>query len=225
MNQILDKISKALRLGENNSNENEAQNAILVAQKLMAKYRITQEDINDFVNEKDNQDVEVIEEKTAKEVNNDKWKRSLMITIARNFRCDAYYRGGKLVIVGEKEDILISKRIYLYAKQSIFNNFKTFFKEHYEPYELDNSVRNKLKREYALGFINGLSEKFEKQKENSELSLVVINPNVKKYINNIKFTGVHRSRKSDITNQYCYQQGKEDGRNLADIDTQMEGVG
>ena len=30
MNQILDKISKALELGTNNNNENEAQNAILV---------------------------------------------------------------------------------------------------------------------------------------------------------------------------------------------------
>ena len=41
MNQILEKISKALRLGTNNSNTNEAQNAILAAQRLMAKYKIS----------------------------------------------------------------------------------------------------------------------------------------------------------------------------------------
>ena len=87
-----------------------------------------------------------------------------------------------------------------------------------------SSMRNKYKREYALGFIKGLSEKFEEQKANSELSLVVVNPNVKEYLNGINFSGVHRSRTSYITNTYCYEKGKYNGKNLADIDTQMEGV-
>lgn len=224
MNQILEKISKALRLGTNNNNENEAQSAILAAQRLMAKYRISEEDLNDFLNENEKQDTKVIEENTENEINNDKWKRSLMITIAKNFRCDVYYHGGRLVIVGAKEDILISKRVYIYAKQAILNSFKKFFKENYESYSTSASLRNKYKREFALGFIKGLSEKFEEQKSNSELSLVVVNPKVKEYIGNIKFTGVHRSRSSYITNNYCFQEGKRKGKNLADIDTRMEGV-
>lgn len=223
MNQILDKISKTLKLGTNNNNENEAQSAILAAQRLMAKYHISQEDINDFINENENTDTEVIEEKAENEMNNDKWKRRLMVTIAKNFRCDVYYHGGKLVIVGAKEDILISKRIYLYAKQSILNSFKKFYKENYEPYAVNSSMRNKYKREFAFGFINGLREKFEEQKANSELSLVVVNPNVKEYLNNINFTGVHRSRSSYITNNYCFEEGKRKGKSLADIDTQVEG--
>lgn len=223
MNQILDKISKTLKLGTNNNNENEAQSAILAAQRLMAKYHISQEDINDFINENENTDTEVIEEKAENEMNNDKWKRRLMVTIAKNFRCDVYYHGSKLVIVGEKEDILISKRIYLYAKQSILNSFKKFYKENYEPYAVNSSMRNKYKREFAFGFINGLREKFEEQKANSELSLVVVNPNVKEYLNNINFTGVHRSRSSYITNNYCFEEGKRKGKSLADIDTQVEG--
>lgn len=44
MNQILEKISKALRLGKDNNNENEAQAAILAAQRLMAKYKISEEE-------------------------------------------------------------------------------------------------------------------------------------------------------------------------------------
>lgn len=224
MNQILDKISKTLKLGTNNSNENEAQSAILAAQRLMAKYHISQEDINDFINENENTDTEVIEEKAENKMNNDKWKRRLMVTIAKNFRCDVYYHGGKLVIVGAKEDILISKRIYLYAKQSILNSFKKFYKENYEPYATDNSMRNKYKREFAFGFINGLREKFEEQKANSELALVVVNPNVKEYLNKINFSGVHRSRSSYITNNYCFEEGKRKGKNLADIDTRVEGV-
>ena len=221
MNQILEKISKTLRLGKQNNNENEAQAAILAAQRLMAKYKITEEDINDFLDENDKQDNEVIEENAENEINNDKWKRSLMITIAKNFRCDVYYRGGKLVIVGAKEDILISKRVYLYAKQAILNSFKDFFRDNYEFYTENTSIRNKCKREYALGFIRGLSEKFEEQKVNSELALVIVNPNVKEYLNNINFSGVHRNRKSYITNSYCYEEGKRSGKNLADIDTTM----
>jgi len=51
MNQILEKISKTLQLGKNNSNENEAQTAILAAQRLMAKYHISQEEVDNFINE------------------------------------------------------------------------------------------------------------------------------------------------------------------------------
>ena len=219
MNQILERISKALKLGKHNNNENEAQAAILAAQRLMAKYKISEEDINDFLNENEKQDNKVIEENADNETNNDKWKRNLMITIAKNFRCDVYYHRKKLVIVGAKEDILISKRVYLYAKQSILNSFKIFFRDNYEYYAEDTSMRNKCKREYALGFIKGLSEKFEEQKADSELSLVVVNPNVKKYLNQINFTGVHRSRTSYITNTHCFEEGKRNGKNLADIDT------
>ena len=224
MNQILEKISKALRLGTNNSNTNEAQNAILAAQRLMAKYKISEEDVNSFLNENEKEDKKIIEENSENEINNDKWKRLLLITIAKNFRCDVYYRGGKLVIVGAKEDILISKRVYLYAKQSILNNFKVFFKENYEVEFLTNSSRNKYKRDFALGFIKGLSEKFEEQKSNSELSLVVINPKVKEYLKNINFTGVHHNRTSYIYDNCCYQEGKRKGKSLADIDTELEGV-
>lgn len=222
MNQILDRISKALRLGTNNSNANEAQNAILAAQKLMAKYHISQEEVDDFLNENDKKTGEVVEEGAANEMNNDKWKRKLMITIAKNFRCDVYYQNKKLMIVGEKEDILISKRIYLYAKEAILNSFKKFFKENYNYYIIDSSTRNKYKREYAYGFIKGLSEKFEEQKANSELSLVVVNANVKEYLSKINFTGFHRSRGLYITDSYCYNEGKRKGRNLADIDTTIE---
>lgn len=224
MNQILEKISKALRLGNNNTNENEAQSAILAAQRLMAKYHVSEEDVNDFLNENEKQDEQVIEENADNEMNNDKWKRRLMITIAKNFRCDVFYRGGKLIIVGAKEDILISKRVYLYAKQAILISFKQFFKENYESYAVNSSMRNKYKREFALGFIKGLSEKFEEQKADSELSLVVVNPKVKDYLGNINFSGVHHSRSSYITDSYCYGQGKKAGKNLADIDTRMEGI-
>ena len=223
MNQILEKISKTLKLGKNNSNENEAQSAILAAQRLMAKYHISQEDVNGFLNENENSDAEVIEEKATNETNNDKWKRLLMITIAKNFRCDVYYNGGKLVIVGAKEDILISKRVYLYAKQAILKSFKVFFEDNYDIYSENISIRNKCKRQYAMGFIRGLSEKFEEQKASSELSLVVVNPNVKQYLSNINFTGTRRNRKSYITNGECYEEGKRNGKNLADIDTQMKG--
>ena len=66
-------------------------------------------------------------------------------------------------------------------------------------------------------------EKFENQKVNSEISLVVVNPNVKQHLNNINFSGIHRSRRVRINSTNSYQEGQEKGRNLADIDTQMKG--
>jgi len=222
MNQILEKISKTLQLGKNNSNENEAQTAILAAQRLMAKYHISQEEVDNFINENDREATQVIEEKAENEINNDKWKRKLLVTIAKNFRCDVYYHGGKLVLVGEKEDILITKRVYVYAKQSILSSFKEFFKENYEHQLVNSSIRTKCKREFAFGFIKGLSEKFEKQITNSELSLVAVNPNVEEYLSNINFSGTYHSRVSYITDNYCYEEGKRNGKKLADIDSTIE---
>lgn len=221
MNQILNKISKALELGTNNTNENEAQSAILAAQRLMAKYHISQEEVNEFLNENENQEEEVIEENATDEINNEKWKRNLIIVIAKNFRCDVFYRCGRLIIVGESEDIKISKRVFLYAKQAVLNSFKKFFNENYVTN--DSNIRNKCKRDFAYGFVSGLRQKFEEQKENSDLALVVVNPKVKEYFKNINFGRVHRSRSQNISDGYCYQYGKEKGRNLADIDTQMKG--
>ncbi len=223
MKPILEKISKALSLGTNNNNKNEAQSAILAAQRLMAKYHISQEDVDNFINENEEKDTEVITEKAEKEINNDKWKRRLMIVIAKNFRCDVYYQGGKLIIVGAEEDILISKRVYLYAKQAILDGFRVFYKENYNTDTLNYSMRNRYKREYALGFISGLSQKFKEQKANSELSLVVVNPKVKEYMNNIKFNGTRRDRKLYVTDSYCFEKGKKKGKDLADIDTRMKG--
>lgn len=223
MNQILEKISKTLRLGTNNPNKNEAQSAILAAQRLMAKYRISEEEINDFLSENEKKEEKVIEENTENEMNSNKWKKRLIITIARNFRCDVYYRNKKLVIVGAKEDILISKRVYLYAKEAILNNFRVFFKDNYDASLISSSMRERYKREYALGFIKGLAEKFSEQKANSELSLVVTNPKVKDYIDNIRFSGFYHNRASQIHDNYCFNEGHRKGKDLADIDTQMKG--
>ena len=223
MNQILEKITKTLKLGTNNNNQHEAQSAILAAQRLMAKYHISQEDIDDFLNENEQTDNTVTEEYAENETNNDKWKQKLMVTIAKNFRCDVYYHRNKLVIVGAREDILISKRIYLYAKQVILNSFRKFFKDNYNLCITNNSIRNKCKREYAYGFIKGLSEKFDEQKSNLNLSLVVVNPNVKEYLNKINFSGARYNRNSYITDDYCFREGKRKGKNLVNIDTQLEG--
>ena len=112
----------------------------------------------------------------------------------------------------------------MYAKQAILNSFKIFFKENYEYYISDSSMRNKYKREFAYGFVKGLSEKFEEQKADSELSLVVVNANVKEYLSKKNFSGVHHSRNLYISDMHCYNQGKREGRNLADIDTAMKGA-
>ena len=63
MNQILDRISKALRLGKDNNNENEAQAAILAAQRLMAKYKISEEEVNDFLDKNEKKKTKLLKKK------------------------------------------------------------------------------------------------------------------------------------------------------------------
>ena len=47
MNKIADKIQKLLNLAGNNPNEEEAQAALLKAQKLMAQYNVDLESLGD----------------------------------------------------------------------------------------------------------------------------------------------------------------------------------
>ena len=221
MNQVLDKISKTLELGTNNSNENEAQNAILIAQRLMAKYHISQEDIDNFINENDKKDNEVIEESAENEVNNDKWKRQLMLIIARNFRCDLYYKEKRIMIVGEPDDIQIAKRVYLYAKNAILKGFKEYLRKNYNYCNIDDTTKKRYKRDYAYGFVNGLLQKFNEQKADSELAMVVVNQDVKVYMSNLHLGGIKRNKRVYIQNSKSYEQGRIHGKNLVDIDTSV----
>lgn len=159
--KIINKIRKLLALASS-KNENEAQSAMLMAQKLMAIHNIEMSQVEAV--EVDNK---VIEEEADAKRHKTKWKRILAQLIASNFKCDTFLRGYgtySTIFVGKRENIDICKTVYVSAVQFIDKFFSEYWKKVNRP--VSDSIS--LKNSYALGFIYRLKEKFEEQKTIAE---------------------------------------------------------
>ncbi len=170
-NKILDKITKILKLTENN-NENEAQNALLLAQRLMMENGITMQDLSG-----QKQEIEKIIEKGVEVLKRRVWYNvNLAGIIAPNFRCKAFTcslsNGCHIMFFGKESDVEIARTVYLSALEALKHHAKQYAK----------TVRyNKtpLKNAYINGYIRGLDAKFKSQIEKSTWGLVaVIDPAV-----------------------------------------------
>lgn len=217
--KIIEKIKKALALSNNNKNTNEAQAAMLMAQKMMAKYHIEMQEVED-VEEAEIQENEVNIKKGS-------WRKSLMKLICNNYRCDCFLKGStgkRMIIVGAKEDIEIAKTIYEFAENQLINGFNKYFKNNYEEYTAIQ-IKNAVKKDYAHGFIRGLNEKFARQKaeeikKDEQYALVVTNKKVEEYMNNLNFKGYYKSRKKDsfmFADPYAFINGRDKGLNMQDL--------
>lgn len=112
--KIINKIQKLLALASS-KNENEAQTAMLMAQKLMAIHNIEMSQVETV-----GVDNNVIEEQADVKSHKTKWKRWLANVIAINFRCETFLRGYgtyNTIFVGRKcrylqSSLFISSSIY-----------------------------------------------------------------------------------------------------------------
>lgn len=165
-NNIIIKIKKLLALSES-SNEYEAKVAMLKAQELLAKHKLSLKEIEEH------EDINVMEGKTNITFRQGKWKGKLADLIAENFGCYHYYRTNRthtIIFMGKDEDVTACKMVLEYAVDSInsvVNRLRyQYRKEGYSTKGLEN--------DYALGFIEGLEYAFEEQKqENQEWGLVL----------------------------------------------------
>lgn len=211
---IIVKIKKLLALSES-SNENESKNALLKAQELLIKNKLSMEDIKENETEK----VEVSTEITDITFTRAKWKSRLADVIADNFCCYNYIlRSGtnRIVFMGKKEDVLVCKIVYSYAIESIKSTVKRM---QYHFYKRRISVRG-LETDYALGFIEGLKKSFEEQKsKNQEWGLVIIKDSkvVEEY-KKITFTKTANFNSKYSGFSKAYEAGEKDGKrfNISD---------
>lgn len=220
--KIIEKIKKALALANNNKNPNEAQAAMLMAQKMMAKYHIEMQEVEE-AEEPEVQENEV-------DIKKGSWRKSLMKLICNNYRCDCFLRGNtgkKIIIVGAKEDIEIAKTIYEFAENQLLYGFNLYFKNNYAEYAAVQ-VKNAVRKDFADGFIRGLSEKFARQKaeetkQNEQYALVITNTRVDEYMEKLNITGKYRPSKNDsFMDPYAYINGRDKGLNMQDLHSCIE---
>ena len=220
--KIIEKIKKALALANNNKNPNEAEAAMLMAQKMMAKYHIEMQEVEEAEEPEIQQD--------GVEIKKGSWRKSLMKLICNNYRCDCYIQGvggKKIIIVGAKEDIEIAKTIYEFAENQLTDGFNKYFENNYTEYT-SIQVKNAVRKDYADGFIRGLNEKFEKQKqeeikENQQYALVLTNTKVEEFMDNLNIKGHYKSKDNNFfTDPYAYINGRDKGLNMQDLHSCIE---
>lgn len=152
---IIEKIKKLLSLSES-SNENEAKIAMLKAQELLMKHKLSMREVKEFKVYNS-----AIKEKASSiTFTKAKWKSKLAKLIADNFGCYHYFHSRyshQIVFFGREEDIEVCNIVLEYAIDCINSSVKRL---RYQYYKNGLSAAG-LENDYALGFINGLNERFE----------------------------------------------------------------
>ena len=150
----LDLIQKLFNLGDKgrNNSDQEAELAILKAQKLMAKYDISIEEIK-----------EEKEPEYAHEICEHKWNYGYRVplaqVLAKNFRCELYERGKSIVFMGRKVDAAICRQTFEFAYKYIMKRGNQEYNRRYEMGYTTRGVFNS----YAQGFILGLKRSLDAQ--------------------------------------------------------------
>lgn len=159
--QAIEKITKLLALANNNPNENEAQTALLQAQKLMAKYNVNVE-LSDC-----GETIEYAQEKCVHRYDA-AYRKPLARVIADNFRCKFFYQGGTVVFYGRAFDARVAKEAFEYAYEFAMREGNKLENKAYAEYGTARGVHSS----YTAGFIAGLKSALEAQCQ----ALVIITP-------------------------------------------------
>jgi hypothetical protein len=207
--KILDKIKKLLSLS-NSPNENESQLAMLKAQELMVKHRLSMKDVlASEIKE------EIIEKDTGVSFTHAKWKAHLAGLLADNFRCYYFfkrYRTNFVVFFGREEDVEICCFIFKYAVDCIYKEVKKLQRQSQKEGRPETGIEN----DYSLGFLLGLRHRFEEQKKaNQEWGLVLVkDPEVVKSYENIQFKSSKDTSMGFKGRSSAFRKGQEDGKNF-----------
>jgi len=172
--KVIDRIVKILAKASNNPSREEAETALLMAQRIMAQHGLAVSDIEN------DQDVrgkkEVIDEEATDEGRHSWWEKLLASIIADNFRCVSYSEGGSfgqtiIRIIGLREDVIVVKELLSYATNALLWQVKNYIaeKRRYNP----NIRTAGLKNDYIEGFLVGLQHKFAKQVSQEGWGLVL----------------------------------------------------
>jgi hypothetical protein len=200
--KIIAKIKKLLALSNNNTNEQEANSALLKAQQLMVE-----NDISIDVSIAPN----TVEYETIKCTH--KWnmgfKGPLANIISANFRCKMYYQGGTVTFMGHKLDARIAKEAFEYAYDFALREGNRHYNKAYQMGTVTKGVFNS----YTLGFMRGLKMSFDKQCT----ALIVITPTdvIQKFEDMTKDWKVKKGGMGiDQINRSVYDAGVLDGKTI-----------
>ena len=179
MEKVMELINKLLAVTvENGATENEAIEAALKAQKLMAKYDIELNEIN--------ANKESIVETHIK-TSNDVWRVDLAIIIANNFCCKVFGSGKNIVFYGYKRHCEVASAVFTHIYE--FGRAKA--KKVYKAYKDCGYDPKGIKNQFYIGFLHGVKSALDAQSR----QLAIITPTeVQEGYNEIMKTAIHKTR-------------------------------
>lgn len=216
MNKIADKIQKLLNLAGNNPNEEEAQAALLKAQKLMAQYNVDLESLDDGKKE-----LKCSLELTKVKAN--PRDNQVQVIIANAFACKPIISCGRhLMFFGREDNAKAAKSCMEFIHKTMERGIRRICRE----YGLESSERgaSAIYNGYAKGFIEGLRDTVGAQ----TVALAVVVPEDVKEAFAKKFpnVGQYKSKSTTWDPSYmnAYHQGKQDGRSAINRRSLQEGA-
>jgi len=139
--------------------QNEAEQCILKAHELMAKYGIeaaaTEEEFE-------------YSEELCIHPGNRKFRRNLAGIISTNFKCKHYLLNHQIVMFGRKNDARAAKEVFEFAYRFAYRETNRICRD-LRNNDMDTTG---IMNSYALGFLKGLREKLEAQ----SVALMVVTP-------------------------------------------------
>ena len=213
MNAIANKIQQLLnKTVENGASEAEAKTALLMAQKLMAKYNIELEQ------QTGSKDFKCSLEETKVKPN--PRNNSLGNIIANSFAVKGIIYGGKWAFFGREANAKAAAEALKFIHKTLEAGIRRVCAEH----GLKSSERGAAfyYNAYALGFINGLKEAMAAQ---TKALCVVVPEDVNNKFNE-KFPKLNQYRGKGMQyhhDQDAYAQGQRDGRSAMDRRSLQQG--
>ncbi|WP_282920765.1 DUF2786 domain-containing protein [Ignavigranum ruoffiae] len=217
--KILAKIQNLLTLAQDGGDDEESQTALTMAQKLMLKYKISKNELKG-----QGQDKIIIKSLSVyKRIY--WWEKVLVRIIADNFRVMFYIQSSrlphqksvqrKLVFMGYPEDVELAYEVFHLAADTM----KHYASQHLKGNE-DDASASAIRKSYYQGFMDGLENKFNQQKdemiqENQKYALIIKTPNevVEKFNQEINGSLSFRHPRFSKNNQ-AYQDGYSRGTKL-----------
>lgn len=228
LDTIIRKIKGLLSLSEKNDNDDEAQTAFLMAQKLMIKYNIEMEQMDTTVDKQE----EIVKDHVTAFKTILWWENELASIVTQNFRVrlyidNAYWKNGTkrlkrcITFFGLKSDVMMAKEVYVLAydvlKFYASRYVEHYYKEHYRSKRFRERTLE-IKNSYMKGFLSGLSQKFYQQFQElkEQYGLMVVTPEIvkKEYQEFTKNFIAFDTFIPKFKNEESYKNGYIDGKNV-----------
>lgn len=208
--KMIDRVKKLLALSGNNPSEEEARSALMMANRLIAKYNL---DLSEETGEKVEYSM-----LPATHPNNNGYRIPLASVIAPSFRCRVIMVGNTVYFFGRKQDAEACVEVYNY----VYRVSRSLAKKLERKAKKEGRSIHGLANSYWNGFVMGIKQELDAQ---CKALMVVVPDDVnkefdskfngcKRYSGGMRQTGFHRS---------AYNQGVQDGQHSMKNRKEIEG--